>query len=125
MYIVSIPTVITNGHFNKETTLKELKRAKADRVMLALTRDLPYHFTSPENLALLKELIAYYKENGFDTCVWLGETSVTVRISLAMNPTRLYATSAAKMSAFIAPWTRSSERILPHGFRMWRDAART
>lgn len=71
---ITVPTVITNGHFNKEKTLSELKRCGADRVALALYRELEYEFSSPENLKLLSELIEYYEENGIETLVWIGET---------------------------------------------------
>lgn len=74
MYKITVPTIITNGHFNKEKTLSELKRAGAHRIALAVDRELPHKFSSPENLELLKELIKYYEDNGFETLVWLGET---------------------------------------------------
>ena len=74
MYKVTVPTVITNGHFNREKTLAEIKRCGAERIALAVDRELGYAFTSPENLKLLKELIEYYKANGLETLVWLGET---------------------------------------------------
>lgn len=74
MYKVTVPTIITNGHFNKEKTLSELKRCGADRVALAIDRELKYTFSSPENLKLLKELVEYYHENGLEVLVWLVET---------------------------------------------------
>lgn len=74
MYTITVPTVITNGHFNKEKTLAELKRCGAKRVALALERELDYSFSAPENLKLLKELVQYYHENGLEVLVWLGET---------------------------------------------------
>lgn len=74
MYKVTVPTVITNGHFNKEKTLAELKRCGADRVALALDRETEYTFSSPKNLKLLGELVEYYHENGLEVLVWLGET---------------------------------------------------
>lgn len=74
MYKITVPTIVTNGHFNKEKTLKELKRCKADRIALTIDREMGHAFTSPENLKLLEELIAYYEANGIETLVWLGET---------------------------------------------------
>ena len=71
---ITIPTIVTNGHFNKEATLKELKRCNADRIAIAIDREIEYKFSSPENLNLIKELIGYYEENGIETLVWLGET---------------------------------------------------
>ena len=74
MYKISVPTIVTNGHFNKEKTLDELKRCNADRVVLAMDREMDHSFSSPANLKLLEELIAYYESNGIETVVWLGET---------------------------------------------------
>jgi len=74
MYKITVPTIITNGHFNKEKTLSELKRCGAHRIALALDREIDYAFSSPENLKLLGELIEFYKTNGLETLVWLGET---------------------------------------------------
>jgi len=69
MHKVTIPVLITNGHFNKEKTLAEMKRSGAQRIALAITREPGYEFSSPENLALLKDCIAYFKENGLETLV--------------------------------------------------------
>lgn len=74
MYKITVPTIVTNGHFDKEKTLSELKRAGAHRIALAIDRELPYKFSSPKNLELLKDLIKYYEDNGLETLVWLGET---------------------------------------------------
>lgn len=74
MYKVTVPTIISNGHFNKEKTLAELKRCGADRVALALDREMEYTFSSPQTLQLLKELVPYFHENGLEVLVWLGET---------------------------------------------------
>lgn len=71
---ITVPTIVTNGHFNKEKTLFELKRCGADRIALAIDRELKYEFSSEENLELLSELIKYYEENGIETLVWIGET---------------------------------------------------
>lgn len=74
MYKTTVPTIITNGHFNKEKTLAELKRCGAERIALAIDRELDYSFSSPENLKLIKELVEYYHANGLEVLVWLGET---------------------------------------------------
>lgn len=74
MYKTTIPTVVTNGHFNREKTLTEIKRSGAQRIAIAIDREIGYSFSTPENLKLISELIAYYKENGLETLVWLGET---------------------------------------------------
>lgn len=74
MYKITVPTIVTNGHFNKEKTLSELKRAGAHRIALAIDREMEHKFSSPENLELIKELIEYFEANGLETLVWLGET---------------------------------------------------
>jgi len=74
MYRISVPTIVDNGHFNKEKTLSELKRAGAHRIALALNRDVDAAFSTPENLALLKKMIEFFEDNGLETIVWLGET---------------------------------------------------
>ena len=74
MYKVTVPTIITNGHFDREKTLKEIKRCGAERIALALDRELDHAFSSEENLKLLKDLIQYFRENRLEVLVWLGET---------------------------------------------------
>lgn len=74
MYTVTIPVICDIAYEHKESTLKELKRGGADRVAIALYRELPYKFSSKETLAHLKELIEYFEANGLETLVWLGET---------------------------------------------------
>lgn len=74
MYKITIPTVVTNGHFNREKTLNEIKRCGAERIAIAIDREMDFTFSSPKNLKLISELISYYKENGLETLVWLGET---------------------------------------------------
>lgn len=71
---ITVPTVVTNGHFDKNKTLSELKRCGAERIALAIDRELDYEFSSQENLELLRELIKYYEDNGLETIVWIGET---------------------------------------------------
>lgn len=93
MYKITVPTVITNGHFNREKTLAELKRCGADRVALAIDRELDYAFSSPENLRLLGELVTYYRENGLEILVWLGET-------LGHDGMAMFDTDYTRMRAF-------------------------
>lgn len=71
---ITIPVLVTNGHFNKEKTLSEIKRSGAERIAIAVNRELGYEFSSPEHVALVKELIEYYESNGIETLVWFGET---------------------------------------------------
>ena len=47
MYKITVPTIVTNGHFNKEKTLSELKRAGAHRIALAIDREIEHKFSSP------------------------------------------------------------------------------
>ena len=73
MYKTTVP-IIVDTHFDKETLLRELCRCKADRIAFALNRELEYTFTSPANMARLEEMLNYFKEQGFETAVWIGET---------------------------------------------------
>lgn len=73
-YTTIIPFVITNGHFAKEKTLAELKRTNADTVALAIEPEENFLFSSPKSLALIKDCIDYYRENGYRVFVWLGES---------------------------------------------------
>ena len=52
-YKTIIPFVINNGHFNKEKTLREVKRANADMLLLAINPDEGYYFSSPNSLLLI------------------------------------------------------------------------
>ena len=73
MYKSTVPIII-DTHFDKETLLRELRRCKADRIAFALNRELEHTFTSPANMKRLKEMLGYFKEQGFETAVWIGET---------------------------------------------------
>lgn len=74
MYKVTVPVMCEVAYKYKEATLKELKRGGANRVAVALDRELPFKFSSEETLSHLKELLAYFEENGLETLVWLGQT---------------------------------------------------
>ena len=74
MYRLSVPVVISHSHFDKEQTLSELKRMGADRVFLAIYRDLTARFSSDEELERLRGLIPFFQEAGLEAGVWLGET---------------------------------------------------
>ncbi len=73
MYTTTVP-VIAENNFDKEKLLHELRRCKADRVAFALYRDLNHTFTSPGTLKRTGELIEYFRGNGFETVIWIGET---------------------------------------------------
>ena len=74
MYKVTIPFIVDNGHFNKEKALAELKRAKADRVGIAISRCFNPFYGSAEKMAFIKELVDYFRQNGFEILIWIGET---------------------------------------------------
>ena len=74
MYKITVPTIISHPHFDKEGTLHELRRSGAHRIALALDREMGHAFSSPKTLAKLKELIPFFKNEGFEVLVWLGET---------------------------------------------------
>lgn len=74
MYSLTIPVICAVAYKYKEETLRELKRCKADRVAIALRRELKYKFSSEENMNMLAELIPYFKNHGLEVMVWIGET---------------------------------------------------
>lgn len=69
MYKIIVPTVIDNGHFDKEKTAQELMRCGVRDIALAVEQD----FSSNKNWGLLKELISYFEEKDFEVIVWMGE----------------------------------------------------
>ena len=73
MYTTSVPIIIDTP-FEKEALLKDLQRCKVNRVAFALNREMEHTFTSPANLERLKEMLEFFKEKGFETAVWIGET---------------------------------------------------
>ena len=62
MYKVSVPVMVSRLQFDKEKTLAELKRMKADRVVLVIEREIKHKFSSPKTLQKLKELIPFLKK---------------------------------------------------------------
>lgn len=73
MYTTTVPILIDTP-FEKKALLKDLLRCKVDRIALALNREMEHRFSSPSNMARLKEMLEYFKENGLQTIVWIGET---------------------------------------------------
>lgn len=69
MYKVTVPIMLKKDRFQKEKVLSELKRSKSDRIALALESR-----SAKEETVLLSKLIPYFKENGIEVLVWLGET---------------------------------------------------
>lgn len=74
MYKITVPAIISYPHFDRDGILAELRRSGARRIALAVDREVGHAFSSEQNLQKLKELIAFFKENGFESLVWLGET---------------------------------------------------
>ncbi len=74
MYKVTVPINSKTAYKYREETLAELKRSGAHRAALTLHRDLESKFSSDETLMILKEMLEYFENNGFETLVWLGET---------------------------------------------------
>jgi len=73
MYQFSVPVGI-ESRFNRENLLTILKECGATRIVLTLFRRLEYRFSSPEQLKTLKENLDFFRKNGLETAVWIGET---------------------------------------------------
>lgn len=74
MYSVTIP-VMLRDNFDRDGTLGELKRAGADRVLLAVNREFSGgRIRTDAQLPLMKETIRQYEDAGLEVGVWLGET---------------------------------------------------
>ena len=74
MYKLTIPVMCKTAYKYKEETLAQVKRCGAQRVVVALERELNFKFSSDEVLSMLAELIPYFKKEGFEVAVWIGET---------------------------------------------------
>lgn len=75
MYKVSVPAILTSANYDREKLLENLNKAGADRVMLALYRVLKNgRIQTEENMDRLAEELAFFQNQGFETCVWIGET---------------------------------------------------
>ena len=85
MYKLSVPVITATAYKYKEETLAQLKKCGASRVVLALRRELAHGFSSEENLNKLGELIPYFRAEGFEIAVWLGETIGHDRYSAPQN----------------------------------------
>ncbi len=74
MYSVTIPVMLRDD-FDQDVTLSELKRAGADRVLLAVNRTFRDGRIDTEvQLERMRECIRDYENAGLDVGVWLGET---------------------------------------------------
>lgn len=72
MYTVSIPVdIYAFDRYGRENTLKELKRAKASRVMLAIGSYITDTEKAGKLFAKLSDECAYLKSHGFETGAWL------------------------------------------------------
>ncbi|PWM73452.1 MAG: hypothetical protein DBX59_04930 [Bacillota bacterium] len=75
MRTVSVPVIYNNGNFDRIALLKTLRRTGANRVMLAIYRVVKNgRVQTAENMAGLAEEIAFFEGEGFEVCVWIGET---------------------------------------------------
>lgn len=74
MYKTTLPVIFRTEWFDKEKTLKQIKKVGAERITLSLAREIEHKFSSPEILEKLAEYIKFFKENGLEIIVWLGET---------------------------------------------------
>lgn len=80
MYKITVPVILGTTYAHKEETLAELKRCGAQRVAIAPEQAFEKSLISDEALKKLKELIKYFKENGFEVLVWvnsLGHDRIT------------------------------------------------
>ena len=75
MRSVSIPAVYGAENYDRNKLLSILKRTGAKRVMLAIYRVLKGGRIQPEgNTEGLAEEIVFFEREGFEVCVWIGET---------------------------------------------------
>ena len=74
MYKLSVPVMCRAAYKYKEETLRELKRCGAERVVIGLKREMDFRFSSGEVLSMLGELVPYFKGEGLEVAVWIGET---------------------------------------------------
>ncbi len=72
MYKVSVPVMLDTLK-RRDTILAMLKAAKADRIFLAFERTFDEK-NYAEQLRLLAEGIPFFRKNGFEVGVWIGET---------------------------------------------------
>ncbi len=74
MYKTTVPVFFLQPTYKEKETIEQLKKMKADRVALIMMRNLDYKFSPPHELERLTKTVEVYKNNGFETMVWLGET---------------------------------------------------
>ena len=74
MYSVTVPMICDQIYPYKDDVLKELKRAGATRVAIALYREIEHGGSSDQTLKNLSELIEFFAKNGYESIVWMGET---------------------------------------------------
>ena len=78
MYKINIPIMWRENpdEFQREKHLKEMKRAGADRIMLAVERNRGQDgkIILTDNFEQLKNDVDFFKNNGFEVCIWHGES---------------------------------------------------
>lgn len=77
MYSISVPVIWKEeeGMFLREEILNELKRAKADRIMLAVERKFSGgRLEYVKNVEKLRSDVEFFKQNGLEVVIWIGES---------------------------------------------------
>ena len=70
-YRVTVPLItMLLDRQDPELTLKELKRAKADRVLLVAYRSFSHDAYRQQNLDSIRKYAPFFEKNGFETAIW-------------------------------------------------------
>lgn len=70
-YTVTVPVItMLLDRQNPSETLKALKRARADRVLLVAYRSFSQDKFREQNIESIRKYDRFFKENGFDTAIW-------------------------------------------------------
>ncbi len=76
MYKISMPIKV-HERFNKEVVLEALKKCGADYVFLSPPLNSAKKEVNDRNIEMLRDLVPFYKENGFCVGVWIWSLWVT------------------------------------------------
>lgn len=71
---ISIPAIYNSYNYDREKLLEILKKCNAFRAMLAIPRVIQNGRIVSEIDKNLKKDIAFFESQGFEVCVWLGES---------------------------------------------------
>lgn len=70
-YTVTVPLVtMLLDRQGADETLKALKKAKADRVLLVAYRSFSQDKFREQNIESIRKYAAFFRQNGFDTAIW-------------------------------------------------------